>query len=188
MTQNNVLQAVFPPITTSIGPVSPSFHPLLFTSVHFLVFNLGDLIGRYLCLVPRLLLWNPSKLLTAAALRTLFIPLFLACNIQRSSDPASVTTLTTALISSDFLFFVILLAFGISNGYVCSMTMMAAPSVSHNPALHKRAVMYGPLEAERDVDVAATVASFFLVGGLAIGSAASFVVRGWVCGCNPFKG
>lgn len=68
------------------------------------------------------------------------------------------------------------------------MAMMAAPSVAHNPALKARATRFGPLEAERDVDVAATVASFCLVGGLALGSAASFVVRGWVCECNPFKG
>jgi solute carrier family 29 (equilibrative nucleoside transporter), member 1/2/3 len=73
----------------------------------------------------------------------------------------------------------ILLVFGISNGYVSSLCMMAAPSVEHNPRLKGRV---------EDVDVAATVGSFCLVGGLAVGSFASFAVRGAVCGCNPFYG
>jgi solute carrier family 29 (equilibrative nucleoside transporter), member 1/2/3 len=73
----------------------------------------------------------------------------------------------------------ILLVFGLSNGYISSLCMMSAPSVEHNPRLK------GKVE---DVDVAATVASFCLVGGLAIGSFASFAVRAAVCNCNPFQG
>ena len=71
----------------------------------------------------------------------------------------------------------ILFAFGWSNGYLCSLCMMAAPSLEHNPRLRGRV---------EDVDVAATVASFFLVAGLAAGSIASFAVKGVICGCNPF--
>lgn len=56
--------------------------------------------------------------------------------------------------------------------------MMSAPSLEHNPRLRGR---------REDVDVAATVAGFCLVGGLALGSIASFAVRGVVCACNPFK-
>lgn len=56
--------------------------------------------------------------------------------------------------------------------------MMSAPSLEHNPRLKGR---------REDVDVAATVATFFLVGGLAIGSIASFAVRGAICDCNPFR-
>lgn len=55
--------------------------------------------------------------------------------------------------------------------------MMAAPSLEHNPRLQGR---------RKDVDVAATVASFCLVGGLVMGSIASFAVRAAVCECNPF--
>ena len=71
----------------------------------------------------------------------------------------------------------ILLFFGLSNGYVSSLCMMAAPSVAHNPRLRGR---------QEDVEIAATVAGFCLVGGLAVGSVLSFAVRGAVCGCNPF--
>jgi equilibrative nucleoside transporter 1/2/3 len=71
----------------------------------------------------------------------------------------------------------LLLIFGFSNGYVSSLCMMFAPSLEHNPRLKGR---------REDVDVAATAASFCLVGGLAIGSIASFAVRAAVCDCNPF--
>jgi equilibrative nucleoside transporter 1/2/3 len=54
---------------------------------------------------------------------------------------------------------------------------MSASSLEHNKKLRGR----------EDVDVAATVGSFFLVGGLAVGSAASFLVRYWICDCNPFR-
>lgn len=178
-----VTLAVFPPITASIEPTSPSFHPLIFTAAHFLVFNVGDLAGRYLCAIPQLLVWSSRKLLLFSSIRTLFIPLFLMCNVQRPSIPsipgAPIPMATDGpFISSDVLFFLILLLFGLSNGYISSMCMIAAPSTAHNPALRDRG----------DVDVAATLASFCLVGGLAVGSFASFFVRAQVCKCNPFNG
>ena len=181
-----VTLAVFPPITASIKPTSPSFHPLIFTAAHFLIFNVGDLAGRYLCAIPRLLVWSSRKLLLFSFIRTLFIPLFLMCNIQSPSDipipdtllPDTLLTADVPIINSDLLFFLILLVFGMSNGYVSSMCMIAAPSTTHNPRLRDRG----------DVDVAATLASFCLVGGLAAGSFASFFVRAQVCKCNPFIG
>jgi equilibrative nucleoside transporter 1/2/3 len=95
------------------------------------------------------------------------------CNIQRPSTyiPSS------PIINSDVLFILLLFAFGLSNGYLSTLCMMSAPSLEHNPRLKGR---------KEDVDVAATVASFCLVGGLVIGSIASFAVRAAVCGCNPF--
>jgi equilibrative nucleoside transporter 1/2/3 len=168
-----VTLAVYPPITTSIQPTNPTTHPLLFSAVHFLVFNFGDLLGRYICSFQIFLIWSSKRLLTLSLARTLFIPLFLMCNVQRGSS----TVTYNPIISSDFLFMGILFAFGWSNGYVSSLCMMAAPSLEHNPRLKGRV---------EDVDVAATVASFCLVGGLAVGSIASFAVKSVICGCNPF--
>ncbi|KAH0587176.1 hypothetical protein H2248_005984 [Termitomyces sp. 'cryptogamus'] len=169
-----VTLAVFPPISTSVQPTNPVIHPLLFNAVHFLVFNLGDFLGRYVCTIPSLLIWSATWLTTLSLSRTLFIPIFLMCNIQRSAAESP----TTPIINSDFLFMLILFAFGFSNGYVSSLCMMSAPSLDHNPRLKGR---------KEDVDVAATVASFSLVGGLALGSMASFVVRAAFCRCNPFS-
>ncbi|KAL0580906.1 hypothetical protein V5O48_001100 [Marasmius crinis-equi] len=167
-----VTLAVFPPITASIKPTNPKIHPLLFTSIHFLVFGTGDFIGRYLCSIPRLLIWSARRLLTLSLARTAFVVLFLMCNL---SGPSASNV--APIINSDFLFMLILLAFGISNGYVSSLCLMAAPSLEHNPRLRGK---------REDIDVAATVAQFCLVGGLVLGSAASFAVRSMVCSCNPF--
>jgi equilibrative nucleoside transporter 1/2/3 len=166
--------SVFPPITISVYPTNPRTHPFLFSAIHFLVFNVGDFLGRYVCAIPRVRIWSAKKLLMLSLARSLFIPLFLMCNVQRpSSSPPAVP-----FINSDVLFMLVLLLFGLSNGYVSSMCMMSAPSLEHNPRLKNR---------KENVDVAATVASFCLVGGLAVGSVASFAVRGAVCNCNPFR-
>ncbi|KAF8911901.1 nucleoside transporter-domain-containing protein [Mucidula mucida] len=169
-----VTLAVFPPITTSIAPTNPNIHPLLFSSVHFFVFGLGDLFGRYLCSKPRLLTWSARRLLMLSLARTFFVPLFLLCNVQR---PTTSDTPYTPWINSDFMFMLILFVFAMSNGYISSMCMMSAPSIDHNARLKGK---------REDIDIAATVASFCLVCGLAMGSVASFAVRGLVCDCNPF--
>ncbi|KAJ7499272.1 nucleoside transporter-domain-containing protein [Mycena latifolia] len=169
-----VTLAVFPAITTSIIPTNPDTHPLLFSAIHFLVFNVGDFSGRYLCSFPRLLIWSAKRLLILSLARTFFIPLFLICNLQH---PSSTGIPSSPIINSDFAFMFLLLIFGMSNGYLSSLCMMAAPSLEHNPRLEGR---------WKDVDVAATVASFCLVGGLVMGSVCSFAVRAAVCECNPF--
>jgi len=171
-----VTLAVYPPITTLVQPTNPKFHPLLFSGVHFLVFNLGDFLGRYVCSIPSLLIWSARRLLVLSVARTLFIPLFLACNIRLPSMPSEFPS--SPLISSDFLFFLILFLFGATNGYVSSLCLMSAPSLEHNPRLRGR---------REDVDVAATVATFCIVGGLVLGSMGSFAVRAMICGCNPFR-
>jgi len=167
-----VTLAVYPAITTSIQSTNPDIHPLLFSSIHFLVFNIGDFLGRYICSYPIFLIWSAKHLLTLSVARTLFIPVFLMCNVQRPSIVPS-----PPVISSDFFYMAILFAFGWSNGYVSSLCMMSAPSLEHNPRLRGRV---------EDVDTAATVASFCLFGGLALGSIASFAVRAAICNCNPF--
>jgi len=137
------------------------------------MFNVGDFFGRFLCSFPRLLVWSSKRLLILSGTRSLFVPIFLMCNVQR---PAT-TVPYHPIIDSDILFMLILFFFGCSNGYVSSMCMMSSPSVEHNPNLKGRV---------EDVDVAATVASFCLVGGLATGSICSFAVSAAICGCNPF--
>jgi len=63
------------------------------------------------------------------------------------------------------MFMLILLAFGRSSGYVLTL------------GINRR----------EDTDVAATFASFCLVGGLAIGSLISFAVTGISYQCNLFN-
>lgn len=136
---------------------------------------MGDFLGRYVLSFKAFLVWSEKKLLLLSLLRTLFIPIFLMCNVTRPSTGEAVVM---PVINSDFLFMLIMLIFGLSNGYVSSLCIMSASSLEHNPKLGGR---------RDDVDVAATVASFFLVGGLALGSTVSFAVRGSICQCNPFS-
>ena len=177
-----VTLSVFPPITSSIHSVhppsaSPLTHPLLFTALHFLTFNIGDFIGRYLPTLRHFQFWSSRRLMYSSISRTLFVPLFLLCNVQRPSSLVSATVVGEPVITSDVAFFLILLVFGVTNGWIVSLVMMAAPSLEHNPRLKHK---------PEDVDTAATIAQFCLVGGLAVGSLMSFGVKGAICACNPF--
>ncbi|KAI6105461.1 nucleoside transporter-domain-containing protein [Pisolithus sp. B1] len=162
--------AIFPAITSTVSPTNPRIHPLLFIDAHFLVFNVGDLLGRYICSFPRMIVWSADKILAMSLLRTLFIPIILFCNVQRVAAIPPV-------ISSDTLYMFILLALGLSNGYVFTLSLLAASSLQHNPRLRG----YG------DVDIVATLCALAIVLGLAVGSLLSFGVRAAICGCNPFR-
>jgi len=73
----------------------------------------GDYIGRtYLSTIPTLVPTSQQKVQFLSLARTIFIPLFLACNVTPRSS-ASVP-----LINSDVFYFLIVLAFGLTNGYV----------------------------------------------------------------------
>ncbi|KAF9222057.1 hypothetical protein BS17DRAFT_232536 [Gyrodon lividus] len=169
-----VTLAVFPAITVTVQPANPNVHPLLFTALHFLAFNVGDLTGRYSCSFSSLVVWSAKKILTMSLLRTLFIPLLLLCNVQRPAGTLPIPP----IISSDILFMFILLAMGYTNGYVSSLCMLAASSLEHNPRLKGR---------REDVDVAAMMGGSFVTTGLAVGALFSFGVRAVICDCNPFK-
>ncbi|KAG6330474.1 hypothetical protein ID866_8615 [Astraeus odoratus] len=164
--------AIFPTITVTVSPTSPSIHPLLFVSAHFLVFNVGDLLGRLICSFPHAVIWSDRGILAMSLLRTLFIPIVLLCNVRR---PA--TYPVPPFISSDILYMFILLAIGVSNGYVTTLCFIAVSSPVRN---HR-------LRGYEDVDIAAALVGFVIVVGLAIGALLSFGVRSTICECNPFN-
>ena len=147
--------------------MNPRIHPLLFTAIHFLVFYIGDLLGRYSCSFPRLLVWSGKKILAISLLRTLFIPLLLVCNVDR---PAT-ATLVPPIIHSDIVFMIIMLTMGYTYGYVVTMSVLFVSSLEHNPRLEGR---------REDVDVAATLGGSFEIVGLAVGALSSFGVQAMV--------
>lgn len=93
----------------------------------FLLFNIGDYVGRFLA---GLIQWpKPGKigalitlLLTVA--RFAFIPLFLFCNIRPSERG-----LTSVQFESDIAYIIIMSLFSISNGYLGSICMISGPQV-----------------------------------------------------------
>lgn len=163
--------AIFPVITITIQPTNPNTHPLLFTAIHFLMFNLGDFFGRYICSFSIVITWSATRILAFSVVRTLFIPIFLLCNTVQGPSRG------LPVISSDFVYMLLVGALGLSNGYVSTLCMLGASSLEHNPRLRQR------LE---DVPTASTVAGFCLIVGLAIGGFGSFGMRAIICQCNPF--
>lgn len=133
--------ALFPSKTVQITSVS-GMDPVLFISLHFLLFNVGDWIGRTLPLWQSCQIFSSRLLLLFAFVRTGFIPAFL---------------LYGTLFNSDLLFFVLLLLFSVSNGWLTSLVFMAAPQHQSQPALIGKTM------------------SFFLVLGLALGGMTSFL-------------
>ncbi|CEL59314.1 Equilibrative nucleoside transporter 2 OS=Rattus norvegicus GN=Slc29a2 PE=2 SV=1 [Rhizoctonia solani AG-1 IB] len=176
-----VTMAVFPAITTSILPVKSSdgsivFNPLIFSALHFLNFNVADLVGRALASFKSISPTTNVQLLLYSLARTVFIPLLLLCNVQHKPKFDSIMDVSSKpMINSDIAYMLILFAFGITNGHVSTLVLMAAPSKVMNPGLE----LY-------ESKTAARIAQFCLVGGLVAGSAASFGLRAIQCRCNPF--
>lgn len=163
--------AIFPVITITIQSTNPNTHPLLFTAIHFLIFNLGDFFGRYICSFPSVITWSAARILAFSIVRTLFIPIFLLCNTVQGPSRG------LPVISSDFVYMLLVGALGLSSGYVSTLCMLGASSLEHNPRLR---------QCHEDVPIASTVAGFCLIVGLAIGGFGSFGVRAIICQCNPF--
>lgn len=176
-----VTLAVFPAITSFIRsvhypPTTLLTHPLIFAALHFLVFNIGDFLGRYLPLIPFFQIWDSRSQFYLSLSRTVFIPIFLACNFRSPSSPPGPPE-ASVVIRSDLIFFLIMLLFGTSNGYINSLVLLAVPSPRRNPWLRHNL---------HNVEISATIAQFCLIGGLAFGSVLSFGVTALVCSCNPF--
>ncbi|PVG03086.1 hypothetical protein CPB86DRAFT_750237 [Serendipita vermifera] len=185
--------AIFPAITSSVRSVN-GINPQLFSALHFLIFNCGDWLGRYVCSYPRWQIWSRKRLLALSISRTVFIVLFLSCNVDLSTKSGSDSIASRSLviikeftrgmtrseqetpfINSDLIFFALLALLAFSNGWLTSLIMMSAPSLEHNKRMKKEWV-----------DVAAVGSSFSLASGLVLGSISNFALLGIMCKCNPF--
>lgn len=144
--------ALFPSITTQVKSVN-GIESSIFISIHFLLFNMGDWIGRTLPIWKSCQVFSSHILLILSLLRTIFIPIFLSCNINLTGSDGG-------LIQSDFLFFSSVLAFAISNGWLTSLVFMAAPKDY-------------PMSIKPTVG---SIMTFSLVIGLALGGLSSFLV------------
>lgn len=142
---------VFPVFTASILSVS-GVDPAIFIPTAFLIWNIGDLLGRLATLWKKISLTHyPFALFCLAMARLLFIPLYFLCNIKDRG----------AAISSDFFYLVIVqFLFGLTNGYLGSECMMGA----------------GDWVAPEEREAAGGFMGLMLVGGLTVGSLLSFLL------------
>ena len=150
------LTMMYPVFTQEILSVQPSetasrlFQPACFIPLGFLAWNAGDLIGRSMPLIPQMkLVGSPRTMFVGSLLRGVFIPMYLLCNIRGQG----------AAINSDlFYLLVVQLFFGITNGYISSISMMGAPEWVD----------------ESEKEAAGSFMGLCLVGGLTFGSILSF--------------
>ena len=144
--------SAFPFIFSNITSSSESnsfFFRKLFTSTGYLLFDVGDYIGKSMTAINFFYATNHTFVLASSFLRVLFIPLFMLCNFRDHPDfNAALRTF-----SSDFIFFALSLLFGLTNGYSCSLLFMNAPKTVPT---HLREKM-------------GTIMPFFLTVGLASG-------------------
>ncbi|KAK3504682.1 nucleoside transporter-domain-containing protein [Neurospora crassa] len=125
-----------------------------FIPLGFFFWNLGDLLGRVSPMfLPFSLRDRPVALFAVAVARLVFLPMYLLCNIRGQG----------AVVDSDlFYLLVVQLPFGLTNGWLCTSSMMAA----------------GECVDEGEREAAGGFMSMCLVGGLSVGSLASFSVAG----------
>ncbi|KAK9365482.1 nucleoside transporter-domain-containing protein [Lipomyces kononenkoae] len=126
--------------------------PNVYIPFAFLIWNMGDLIGRVVCGYPQYVIQSPRALAVASLARTVFVPLFFLCNISGSG----------AVISSDGFYMFLQLWFGITNGYISSCGMMGAESFVE----------------EDEKEAAGGFMGLALNLGLAAGSLCSFILVG----------
>uniref|UniRef100_A0A8D8ZI37 Equilibrative nucleoside transporter 3 n=1 Tax=Cacopsylla melanoneura TaxID=428564 RepID=A0A8D8ZI37_9HEMI len=115
--------SLYPAVTALVLSTSPSHNQ--WTDVYFspviayLVFSVCDYLGR---LIAGYLHWprhNPSLVLLFSISRIVFFPLILLCNAQpRSHLPV--------LITSDWIYALLVLLMGLSNGYLANITFICA--------------------------------------------------------------
>ena len=149
----------FPVFTQKIVSVVPEdkaprlFRSAAFIPLGFLVWNLGDLAGRLITLLPFSMRHRPVVLFILAILRIGFLPLYLLCNIEGHG----------AKINSDaFYLFVVQAGFGGTNGWLSSTAMMGA----------------GEYVDDGEREAAGGFMAVNLVAGLTAGSLLSFAAAG----------
>lgn len=173
--------AIFPALTSTIMAV-PSANGTgvhgqaghcewshMFGPIGFVVFNLGDTIGRNLPCVLR----GPRVILFIACARVAFAPLFMLCYTA-----AGGALQLPLFAGDDALALVIMAVFSTTNGWLTSSVFVSSQGVI---APHRR-------------NIAASLLVCMLNAGIAVGAALSFVVRYLDCtpsaandfSCNPF--
>ncbi|KAI5928646.1 nucleoside transporter-domain-containing protein [Camillea tinctor] len=148
----------FPVITPKILSVTPPedasllLQPAAFIPLGFLFWNLGDLGGRTASLFfsPN---QKPALLFAVSLARVLFLPLYAMCNLHGQG----------AVINSDvFYLFFVQFPFGLTNGWLASVCMIAA----------------GDWVEEGEREASGGFMGLCLVGGLTFGSLLSFTAAG----------
>uniref|UniRef100_H3AAF7 Solute carrier family 29 member 3 n=1 Tax=Latimeria chalumnae TaxID=7897 RepID=H3AAF7_LATCH len=150
---------IFPSISSNIESINKGsgsqwsnkyFAPL----TCFLLYNFADFCGRQVTAWIQIPGPKSKFLPTLVVLRTVFIPLFVFCNYQPRD------TIKVVFFNQDLYPVIFTILLGLSNGYLGTLPMI-----------------YGPKVVPKELSEAAGVGmSFFLMSGLAMGSAFSVLL------------
>lgn len=151
---------VFPVFASKVESVHTNssnifFEKRMFVPVVFLMWNLGDLVGRVLCGVARskFLIEDKQKLIKYTIYRIIFIFLLLTCN-WNSRDGVN-----AALIKSDTWYILVQFLFGLTNGHLCASSFM---------------IVGDNCDTDDEKEAASGFTTVFLSLGLVAGSIVSF--------------
>nr|XP_014093599.1 equilibrative nucleoside transporter 1 [Bactrocera oleae] len=115
--------------------------------VNYLFFNSGDYFGRILAGLWERPRDNPHTVLLMTVIRLLYVPFFLCAN-------SNVHNFLPVLVHTDITFIILMISFGITNGYLANISLIMAP----------RSVM------RHEKEMASSIMAASLSSGLAIGS------------------
>lgn len=148
---------VFASIVESVHGDSSNifFHKSIYIPFIYVVWNLGDLLGRVFCGAANslILVKNPNHLIIYALLRFLYIPLFMTCNIHPQGQ--------APLILSDVWYVLLQFTFGFSNGQLATSCFMVVGDHCDN---------------DDEKKAAGGFTTVFLSTGLAVGSVLSYLL------------
>ncbi|RKO99029.1 hypothetical protein CXG81DRAFT_28181 [Caulochytrium protostelioides] len=168
--------SIFPSLTSSVASqqdprgVHGRFARELFVPVHFLLFNVGDWVGKMLPSMTLFNLTSSRKLTYLTLARLIFIPLLFACNVQFHQADGTLLPRKFPVFFGDATFYTLLTLMAMTSGHLGTNLIMHAPS----------------LVTPSNRRLAGEVMVLGLTLGLVIGSLTSFGMRALQCGCNPF--
>ncbi|PVZ98691.1 hypothetical protein BB558_005308 [Smittium angustum] len=185
--------AVFPSLTAGVISVGGKLGVSLLTEWHFVMFNIGDYIGRFFAhyvegitdfvfkfgsILAKILVSVVSRNRTSPYYPTrerIYMWFLLIFSYARwlflpiffaanlACKPNPIISDPSSKNFKDAWFLICILLLGITNGFIASCIMMVGPKQSKNPP------------------VAGTICGFFLTFGLAFGSIMSFIVVSGAC-------
>ncbi|KAL9936536.1 hypothetical protein V8E36_004604 [Tilletia maclaganii] len=186
--------ALFPALTARVQSVGFTDHhgssapqrwqtPLVFAAIHFVAFNFTDLLGRSLPgIIPSVFLIRSTALLVIlTASRTILFPLLRGTNLPRRDGSKAHSS--NSILRTDTAFFLIMLVMGLSNGVLATSILIAGPAkvraFGHRSSSTSTSSTAAKAATRSAQALSATVLSYWLTLGLAVGSALSFVSVQW---------
>lgn len=134
------------------------YYSKIFPLVNILLFNMGDWFGKLIPMVESLIIKNKFIIFAASVSRFVYFPLFFLGNVTGFGNNYPMSH----AFASDAVFYIVSYTFGMTNGYLSTISMMKGPSSV-------------PISSQRTKG--ATVMVFFLTTGLTLGAYMALILN-----------